>query len=254
MLLRRVRFAAIGAFAALGPLVFPLPVLAAEACAPGEAPAIEIVVSEDEPRFDYKFSREELGRFPGNNGIPMLAIYDITVNALSAGRMRVRHSLSFRRTMSPDKQVCVYISGIEVAIHIEPVIYMAKELKTLPCEYKQYLEHEMKHIEADRRLVEDYRDIIRRNAGFAFPQPADFAVGPVPASLRKEAEEELTYNVTGVLRSTIDSMMRERSFRQREIDSVGEYNSLTLACATQEGVSDPAASEEEPAFDINKPF
>lgn len=225
-------------------------------CVPGSVPQIEIAVSEAEPRFDYKFTRAELARFPGNANVPALAVYDITVNALSTGRMNIKHNLSYQRTVLPDKQVCVQVSRLDIGIHIEPVIYMAKELRTEACEYKSYLEHEMKHVAVDRQLVDDYKDVIRRNIGFSFPQAGDFVVGPVPASLRKEAEEELSYNITGVLRATIDSLLRERSFRQREIDSVGEYASLTLACAVK-GKDVATASPAEgsaPVFDINKPF
>lgn len=248
-----------GAFCGILWLLAPLSVAAAE-CVPGPVPQIEIVVSESEPRFDYKFTSEQLARFPGNANILALAVYDITVNALSTGRMKTRHNLSFQRTVLTDKQVCVQVNRVDIEIHIEPVIYMARELRTEACEYKSYLEHEMKHVAEDRRLVNDYKDVIRRNVGFAFPQPSDFSVGPVPASLRKDAEEELSYNITGVLRATIDSMLRERTFRQREIDSVGEYTSLTLACAVKDKTvaasppSAPVTAAPSPVFDINKPF
>lgn len=251
MWLSRGIWAVIGILALLVPWQ---PQAYAAACAPGEPPEIKIDLSESEPRFDYTLSREDLKRFPGNNSVPMLAVYDITVNALSTGRMKIRHGLSFRRSALSDKQVCVYVSGVNVSIHTEPVIYMAKELRTAPCEYKEYLEHELKHVDVDRKLLADYSDVIRRNIDFAFPQPDDFVVGPVPSSLRKDAEEELTYNVTGVLLTTIDSMLRERGFRQREIDSVSEYGQLGLSCGLEAGTAPPPSGDEAAAYDINKPF
>ena len=65
---------------------------------------------------------------------------------------------------------------------------------------------------------------------FAFPEAADYSIGPVPAKGIKGAEEKLSENITGALQATIDSMMRERGGRQRAIDNTGEYQRLARAC------------------------
>lgn len=202
----------------------------ADTCVYGPLPAIAVTTSESEPRFAYNLSQAQLKKFRGNADIPASAIYDLTVNAMSTGKMRVTPSLKFVASETKGKQSCVQVSEIKVHIHIDPVIYIAKELRNKACEYKEYLVHELKHVEEDRRLINDYKTIIDRNMAFAFPAVKDYSAGPLPPSLIKEAQQSLDENVTGALQATVNSMLRERRDRQRAIDSTGEYRRLTLAC------------------------
>lgn len=206
------------------------PLAQAADCQPGAEPAILITSSESAPHFEYHLTQAQLENFKGNADIPQEAIYDVTVNAMSTGKMRVTHDVKFVTQTNPDKQVCLQASQIKVHIHIDPVIYIAKELHSAACEYKEYLLHEMKHVEVDRKLVEDYKAVITRNMAFAFPNVTDYSVGPVPVSLTKDARQVLNDNIAGALQATIDSMMRERGDRQRAIDSTGEYQRLSAAC------------------------
>lgn len=211
-------------------LIGAMPAALAGTCEPGPQPVINISSSESEPRFEYNLTQKQLEKYAGNASVPIVAIYDLTVNAMSMGKMRVTHNVKFVTQPTTDQQACVRVSQVDVHIHVDPVIYIAKELHGEACEYKEYLLHEMKHVEEDRRLIEDYKAVIIRNMAFAFPTVADYAVGPVPPSILKEARLKLSENVSGALQATIDSMLRERQDRQRAIDSTGEYMRLSLAC------------------------
>ncbi len=219
-------------FLAMTVLIFVgiCPAVQAAQCLTGDKPIINITASESEPRFDYSLSQEQLGKMQGNNGVSQENVYDLTVNAMSVGTMKIVHNLKFITQAMPDKQVCVHVSQVNVNIHVDPVIYIASELRSAACEYKEYLIHEMKHVEADRALIEDYKMVIVRNMDFALPEAADYGVGPMPPSLTKDARQSLSDNVGGVLQATVDSMMRERQTRQRDIDSTGEYIRLSRAC------------------------
>ncbi|MFN3826955.1 MAG: hypothetical protein ACK4NR_04945 [Micavibrio sp.] len=193
-------------------------------------PQINFSHSKSEPRFDYSLTRAQLENFKGNAEIPLAAVYDLTINAMHTGKMSMNHKMKYVVEQQPDGQLCTRIDSIDVSFEVDPVIYMAQELRTEACEYKEYLLHELKHVDEDMRLMADYQDVVMRNMDFALSMASDYSVGPIPPSLLKEAQEELSYNITGVLQATFDSMMRERPFRQREIDSTGEYMRLTLAC------------------------
>lgn len=206
------------------------PAAQAAQCKAGDKPLINIAASESEPRFDYSISQEQLGKMQGNNGISQHSVYDLTVNAMSVGTMKIVHNLKFITQTMPDKQVCVHVSQVNVNIHVDPVIYIASELRSAACEYKEYLIHEMKHVEADRTLIEDYKAVIVRNMDFALPETADYGAGPLPPSLTKDARQSLSENIGGVLQATVDSMLRERQVRQRAIDNADEYIRLSRAC------------------------
>ncbi len=216
------------------------PVQAAE-CGQGAKPIINIIASESEPSFDYNLSQEQLGRTRTNNSASLAAVYDTTVNAMSVGKMDIKHSVSYTTQATIDKQVCLRVAQVDLHIHISPVIFIASELQGAPCEYKEYLLHEMKHVEADRKLVEDYKAIIVRNMDFAFPETKDYSTGPLPPSLTKDAQQVMTEGVIGVLQASIDSMLRERQERQRAIDNNDEYLRLSRACL-ESGLGNRAAA------------
>ncbi len=207
-----------------------LPVQAANICQDDKSPAINIKVTDSQPRFDYSMTQKKMADYAASAHLPAADIYDLTVNAMSTGSMRIDRSVKFKGQKLPDKQVCVQVSEVNVHIHVDPVIYIARELHDEGCEFKEYYLHEMKHVEEDRKLVEDYKMIIQRNMNFAFPDSADYNIGPVPAAQTEPSAKSLTENVEGVLNATFDSMMRERQGRQRAIDSTGEYLRLSRVC------------------------
>lgn len=221
------------------------PVQAAE-CGQGAKPIINIIASESEPSFDYNLSQQQLGRTKADNTASLTATYDTTVNAMSVGKMDIKHNVKYATQSTTDKQVCLRVAQVDVHIHISPVIFMASELQGAPCEYKEYLLHEMKHVEADHKLVEDYKAIIVRNMDFAYPELKDYSAGPMPPGMAKDAQQVMTDGVTGVLQASIDSMLRERQDRQKAIDNNDEYLRLSRACSPNGPGNKAAASRQSP--------
>ncbi len=205
-------------------------VQAADICAASASPAINVKITDAQPRFDYSLTQKKMAEYAASAKLPAADIYDLTVNAMSTGNMRIDRQVKFKGQKLADAQVCVQVSEVNVHIHVDPVIYIAKELHDEGCEFKEYYLHEMKHVEEDRTLVEDYRAIIDRNMKFAFPEFSDYMIGPVPAGQAEPSAQNLRENVEGVLNATFDSMMRERGPRQRAIDSTGEYLRLARVC------------------------
>lgn len=224
-------------------LLLPVsPAQAADCNQGGLKPEIVISATSSDPQFNFKMKRDELQKFRGNADIPPAAIYHITIHAMSTGHMQMMTKPTFVTKDVGKNDVCIFPQRVDVRIHINPVIYMAKELRNDACEYKEYMLHEMQHVEEDKKLVEDYKQIILRNMDFAFPEASDYTVGPVPRSLLKEAQAELSANIQGAMESTFESMMRERDERQRAIDSTGEYMRLSVACGNQ-AQADPSANK-----------
>ena len=203
---------------------------AADACQNLANPAIDVKITDAQPRFDYSMTQKKMAEYATSAKLPAADVYDLTVNAMSTGSMRIDRQVKFKGEKLADKQVCVRVSEVSVHIHVDPVIYIAKELHDEGCEFKEYYLHEMKHVEEDRKLVEDYKAIIDRNMKFAFPEFSDYMIGPVPAAQAEQSAQALRENVEGVLTATFDSMMRERGERQRAIDSTGEYLRLARVC------------------------
>lgn len=203
---------------------------AAEDCITDVAPLVEVTTSDSTPRFDYSLSQKKMGAFAQSTQLPAGDIYDLTVNALSTGTMRIDQVIKFKGQKLPQDQVCVQVSKVLIDIHIDPVIYIASELHDEGCEFKEYYLHEMKHVEEDRRLIEDYKEIVRRNLAFAFPGTADYNIGPVSARETEASRAALQESVQGALEATFGSMLRERKDRQRAIDSAGEFMRLSHVC------------------------
>lgn len=216
-----------------GVLLYAPMTQAADCNVDGAKPEIIINATSAEPRFNFKMKRDDLQKFQGNADIPPAAIFHVTVHAMSTGRMQMMTKPVFVTRDVGKNDICIYPQKVEVRIHTDPVIYMARELQNDACEYKEYMLHEMQHVEEDKRLVEDYKEIIVRNMDFAFPEARDYVIGPVPRSLLKEAQAELSANIQGAMQSTFDSLIRERDERQRAIDSTGEYMRLSVICSHQ---------------------
>lgn len=203
---------------------------AAAQCETHIPPFIEITVSDAAPRFDYSLSQKKMAALAQSEQLPASDVYDLTVNAMSTGNLRIDRVIKFKGQKLPQDHVCVQVSHVLVDMHIDPVIYIASELHDVGCEFKEYYMHEMKHVEADRLLLADYKSVIARNLSFAFPTSADFNSGPLPAKDTEQTRLDLQDSVNGALEATFASMLRERSDRQKAIDSNDEFLRLTYAC------------------------
>ena len=148
----------------------------------------------------------------------------------ASGAIRFIRSVKFggKSLTNPDA-VCIWYDEININIEIEPKVVIAKEIYDDPCKRKAVLDHEMKHVYADRQILNKYSKIMGKRIYEALKQRG-FVVGPIPAESQKEVMDRMSRVVKQVLDREQKRMEIDREDLQGSIDSLEEYQRVSALC------------------------
>jgi hypothetical protein len=114
---------------------------------------------------------------------------------------------------------------VRVELSMQPMtVFIAREVAETPCQREATLQHEMKHVEVFREVLDEAAGELERE----FPD----AIG---AELRRaanaaELQQRLILSVRDYLAQFMKDWQRVLDARQREVDSPEEYARVAAAC------------------------
>ena len=130
-------------------------------CESQPALSINISSSSDSIQYEYRLSQRQLG----NKNIDTVSPYGhqaaTVVGGLMSGEIEVSSQIELSWITHRElQQNCFWYNNIDIQIKIDPKIYIAREHKKGTCEHNAVHNHELKHVNVDRRLVSKYQNII----------------------------------------------------------------------------------------------
>ncbi len=150
--------------------------------------------------------------------------------AFMKGSIGLEHNIKFGQAqMSKYNAACVWYDTITVELKIDPTIVIAKEIYNDRCMRKAVLEHELKHVRVDREIVNKYAKIMGKKLYVAL-KSRGFSAGPFPAEQSQDVAEKMQRVVHQILDLEYQKLGIERMERQRDVDSLGEYNRVDELC------------------------
>ncbi len=159
------------------------------------------------------------------------SFHDVTVTQgfmKGAIKMQPRVKLA-QQFFGRQNAMCLWYDTVDISIEIDPSIVIASEIRKDRCLHAAVLEHEMKHVDADRRIVNKYAKIMGQKVYSALKQRG-FIAGPV----RPEAAQAVATKMQNVVFQTLEHeykrMNLERTEVQAEIDSLEEYERVNALC------------------------
>jgi len=199
-------------------------------CKLKKAPQIHVSASDTKVRYDHTKNQGQLDKLGTDTVSPYGKEVTTHVGGLMSGEVSVAQNIRILTETFPSLNAgCLYIDSMNVEIHIDPTIYIAKEFPKDGCMYKAVMEHEKKHIKADRMIINKYTTIIikgldaaLRKAGYSY---GPYSTGQLP--VRQKAIQEFTQTI---VRDYSAKMSAERKKMQQEIDSLEEYERVNNSC------------------------
>ncbi len=198
-------------------------------CKADRSPQIQVKTSTDQVKWDYSKSEKDLNAFNIDTINPYGNSIITDVGGLMQGGIELSEKISFRTiTHNRMAQMCYWYDTVQVSLHILPTIYIAREFPPGTCKHNAIREHELKHIEVDREIVNKYAALI----GAAVKQELDkqSLFGPYHTNQSKEVEAYLSGRIAAVIKYHHDMMSDERKRRQQVIDSLNEYERVNHLC------------------------
>ncbi len=199
-------------------------------CTPQPLPQVKISPSKSAIQYDNSKSQKELDMMEIDTVNPYGAHKETHVGGLMSGEIRVEHQIGFiQERYEHIGQVCLHYGSINVNIVINPTIYIAHENKPGTCRFNAIMEHEKKHVEADRIVVNKYSKRIGEALSFALNKyGATF--GPFSDGQLEPVQVKLQNYIDGIVKKEVEAMNAERRRVQQGIDSLEEYERVRKLC------------------------
>jgi hypothetical protein len=125
--------------------------------------------------------------------------------------------------------VCIWYDTITVKFSIDPTVYIAKEVYKDKCMRKAVTDHEMKHVMADRKVVNKYSQIIGQKL-YESLSARGFMAGPIRPEHAQATADQMRRTAEQILETEHQRMQLDRVDMQRAIDSLEEYERVSNLC------------------------
>lgn len=210
------------------PLLSPL-AHADLACQPKSAPKINVRTSTTPVAYDFSKYEKDLNGFSVDTINPYGEGVSTDVGGLMRGGITVSHTVKYETSTDRlTRQMCYYYSQIDIVIHINPTVYVAREFPQGSCKHNAILQHENQHVIIDREVVNKYAQIIGQKVLADINRQSMF--GPIQASGHAAMETYIADHMKQLVSTYTDQMNAERRQRQQAHDSMAEYERVNNMC------------------------
>ena len=191
---------------------------------------INVKPTAQKVEFDYSKSLKELQATQTDTINP----YDFTGISHTLGFARGAIQTEVRVKLGQQylpryKAVCVWYEEVNIGFKIDPEITIAKEVAADRCKGKAVKEHELKHVKADRRIVNKYAKIIGKKV-YNDLKARGFVAGPVRVSDTEVVSERMQRTVLQIVEREGKRMDLDRADAQQAVDSLEEYERVGKLC------------------------
>ena len=193
-------------------------------------PKITISPSSSHVRYDFRKTKAELNNIDVDTISPYGPQHQTTVSGLMSGALQIEQEVGLiNETYTPFNYGCVYINSIDVTIHIDPVIFIAKEHPPGTCMHSAVMAHEKKHVREDQLIINKYVSLVRKALDKKVATLGS-THGPVDTKDMPALQKQLQTALNQIILDYSDQMSKERRVRQQAIDTIEEYDEVGRQC------------------------
>lgn len=193
-------------------------------------PRIDITASDTSIVHDHTKSQQELDGMGTDTKSPYGKGVRTHVGGLMSGEVGISQKIRIMEETYPTLNAgCLYVDSVSVQINIKPTIYIARDFAKGGCMYNAIMEHEKKHIEVDREIVNRYKTRIRRGLEESFRR-IGYGQGPFTKGRLPAEKKRIQEYAQSIVQGYSEQMSEERRRLQQAVDTLEEYNRVNAKC------------------------
>ena len=198
-------------------------------CPSAPPPEVSVGVVAERPVMDHSRSVAELSRIRTDTRSPYAADIHTWTGGLTRGSIRLGGDIRIRFYRFPGRGlVCAAYAALDLEIRLSATVFIARDYARLSCRYRAVRDHEMKHVDMDRRIALDWVPTIR--AGVMQATRRNRAIGPYPDTDLDTIRSNMNTYVRNIMQDLQARLTSDRLARQQGIDSLEEYESVRQKC------------------------
>jgi hypothetical protein len=198
-------------------------------CSVPKPPVINIIPTTEKVRFDYSKTTAELTAMQSDTVLPYAPNVDVTTGGLRMDRPESWTQIQWGYQEYPQfGAVCLWYDQIDIKIKLAPVVYIAKEFNKSKCR-NEILKHELKHVEVDRIVYNDYAQQIGAAVEGAVNSAG--ALGPYRMEDMDIVRVNIKQHIDNAIASKERNLFETMTKKQQAVDSLEEYERISEVCA-----------------------
>ncbi len=199
-------------------------------CPAHEPTKIEVIPHTAKVKYDYSQSLEQIQAYQTDTIDPYSFHGHTITQGFMRGQIELRHKITFGTIKNSSLGYgCLWYNTIRIELDIDPSIVIAKELYDDKCMREAIIEHEMKHVYVDRKIVNQYAKSIGQRV-FSALKKRGFSVGPFAIERMEEIQGKMQRVVAQILDLEYKKLGITRKERQQAVDSLEEYQRVDDEC------------------------
>lgn len=207
---------------------------------------INIIPRTAPVKYDYTKSHAELQNQQVDTINPYSYGAKTHTNGFMSGEISMKSTVKLDNTWARGnpKWQCVWYEDVTIEIAIDPTIVIAREVAADACMKNAVLEHELKHVRVDRKIVNKYAKTIGRKVYDGLKQRG-FIAGPVREEDAQATANRMRETVKQLIELEYQKMGIERKERQQEVDNLEEYKNVNAKCPDFVSPAERAAQQQQ---------
>ena len=202
-------------------------------CEGQPSPQVNVTPSASRIQYNFTKSKADLKNAKTESVSPFGADRELIVTGLMTGKMTLRTNFKFTNAeYNKDGLKCLYLTAVNVTIHLDPTVYVAREYPQGGCMHNTILAHEMKHVNEDQYIANKYINEIGRGISKAIALKGA-SYGPYPYAQMDAIAEEVKETLGAEIQYVNRLMQAERDQQHASIDSLEEYESIHRKCKSR---------------------
>ncbi len=191
---------------------------------------INIIPHTEKVKYDYKQSLKEIQEYSTDTVDPYGFHGTTITQGFMSGEIGLDHKVTLGQvTNSRRGYSCIWYKDITINITIDPTIVIAKELYNDRCMRKAILDHELKHVRVDRKIVNKYANLIGAKL-MSELKTRGFSAGPMHIKDTVIASKKMQRVVNQIIELEYKKLSIDRQESQRAVDNLEEYKSVDNKC------------------------
>ncbi|MGQ0528063.1 MAG: hypothetical protein ACT4OY_08580 [Alphaproteobacteria bacterium] len=214
------------------PLAVPtlLIMAAAPICSMPKATEISVVPVSAPIVYDYSKGLKEMQGTHTDTINPYDFRTEVRTQGLMSGSLKIEPQVHIGWQILPSEGTgCLWYDKVTISIQMAPTILLAREVFHDQCMKRAVMEHEMKHVNVDRQLVNKYSKIMGEHVNAALEERG-FMAGPVPEGEMKAVMKRMQNIVFQVITHEFKKMELEQAEAQQSVDTVADYERVSRVC------------------------
>lgn len=210
-------------------ILIGLPAIAVADCPDKQAPRVLVEMTTNKIKYDFSLSKAELKTFNIDTESPYDQGAHTEVGGLMNGEISVNTNVKFGwASQKRGGDTCYWFDEIRVAMHIDPLIYIANEHEKGSCMHKSIMDHEMKHVDVDRKILKGYSKLMEKDLRKVTKKVG--VVGPVSKSSVDATRQKMMAIIEKTVSNRAERMYADRRRHQQKVDTLQEYERIANSC------------------------